>query len=228
MTQTVEVTTPVAAHYPRAIERVADKWTHWIGLSILGAGGLGLFATSLVLGPFGQSLSVAVYVLCVLAAITASLAYNLSSERRRPLLRRLDHAGIFLMIAGSYTPFTTQSLTGAWAITMSAAVWAIAAFGAIGKLVLPGIGRGLWIPVYLALGWLGVIAVEPMIGQVPALGLALLVGGGVIYSTGVLVYLNQRLPYRRAIWHGFVIAAAASHYGAVLTGVILPAAGQAA
>jgi hemolysin III len=218
---------PEAAHYPRASERVADKWTHWIGLSLLGAGGVALVVTSLVIGSPGQSVSVGVYVLCVVAAITASLAYNLAGERRRPLLRRLDHAGIFLMIAGSYTPFTTQSLTGAWAIAMSTAIWVIAAFGAVGKLVLPGIGRGLWIPVYLALGWLGVIAVEPMIGRVPAIGLVLLVGGGVIYSTGVLVYLNKGLPYRRAIWHGFVIAAAAAHYGAVLTGVILPAAGQA-
>lgn len=214
-----------SAHYPRRSERTADKWTHWTGLALLGAGGLALLSLSLALGPIGQTVAIAVYVACVIAMFVASLAYNLASGERQPLLRRFDHAAIFLMIAGSYTPFTTQSLTGSWAASMSIIVWTIAALGAVGKLVLPGIARKVWIAVYLALGWLGLVAIGPMIGVVPALALGFLVAGGVIYSTGILFYLNKALPYRRAIWHGFVIAAACAHYVAVLTGVILPSAG---
>jgi hemolysin III len=79
------------------------------------------------------------------------------------VLRRLDHAGIFLMIAGSYTPFTTQNLTGAWAWGMTIAVWTIAGLGVFGKLFLPGLGRRFWVGIYLALGWLVLVAIKPMI-----------------------------------------------------------------
>jgi len=153
----------------------------------------------------------------------ASAAYNLASPRRRPLLRRLDHAAIFLMIAGSYTPFTTQRLTGAWAWGMTAAVWTLALAGAAGKLFLPGLGKGFWVVLYLALGWVALIAVRPLLADVSILALALLAAGGLIYSLGVIVYLRKTLPFRRAIWHGFVVAAAATQYAAVLTGVVLPA-----
>ena len=153
----------------------------------------------------------------------ASAAYNRASPRRRPLLRRLDHAAIFLMIAGSYTPFTTQRLTGAWAWGMTAAVWTLALAGAAGKLFLPGLGKGFWVVLYLALGWVALIAVRPLLADVSILALALLAAGGLIYSLGVIVYLRKTLPFRRAIWHGFVVAAAATQYAAVLTGVVLPA-----
>ena len=151
----------------------------------------------------------------------ASAAYNLASPRRRPLLRRLDHAAIFLMIAGSYTPFTTQRLTGAWAWGMTAAVWTLALAGAAGKLFLPGLGKGFWVVLYLALGWVALIAVRPLLADVSILALALLAAGGLIYSLGVIVYLRKTLPFRRAIWHGFVTAAAATHFVAILTGVVL-------
>jgi hemolysin III len=152
-----------------------------------------------------------------------SIIYNMAKPHRRPLLRRLDHAAIFLMIAGSYTPFTTQSLTGAWAWGMTAAVWTLALAGAAGKLFLPGLGRGFWVALYLALGWSAVVALKPLLASVSAVALILLAIGGAIYSLGVIFYLRRSLPYRRAIWHGFVLTAAATQYAAVLTGVVLPA-----
>jgi hemolysin III len=151
-----------------------------------------------------------------------SAAYNFANERSRPLLRRFDHAGIFLMIAGSYTPFTTQKLEGAWAIGMTTAVWTLALAGVAGKLFLPGLGRKFWVALYLLLGWLAVVALKPLLAGVSILSLLLLAVGGLIYSTGVLVYLKHSLKFRRAIWHGFVVAAAGVQYAAVLTGVVLP------
>jgi hemolysin III len=106
---------------------------------------------------------------------------------------------------------------------MTAAVWSIAAFGALGKLFLPGLGRRFWVAVYLALGWLVVVALKPMIDAIAWYALLLLVAGGVLYSTGVVFYVNKQLKFARAIWHGHVVAAAAAHWAAILLGVVLAA-----
>jgi hemolysin III len=217
------IQSPPAIHYPRPAERTADRWVHVIGVAAGALGGLTLLGLSLGLGRLSQTAAIAVYAACLLTMLACSAAYNLASPRRRPLLRRLDHAAIFLMIAGSYTPFTTQRLTGAWAWGMTATVWALALAGAAGKLFLPGLGKGFWVVLYLALGWVALIAVGPLLSGVSTLALGLLLAGGLIYSTGVIVYLRESLPFRRAIWHGFVVAAAATQYAAVLTGVVLAA-----
>jgi hemolysin III len=210
------------SHYPSAAERAADRWVHVAGLAAGGVGGLTLLGLSLGLGRLSQTAAIGVYAACLMAMFGCSAAYNLASPGRWPVLRRLDHAAIFLMIAGSYTPFTTQSLTGAWAIGMTATVWLLAAAGAAGKLFLPGLGRGFWVALYLALGWIAVVAVKPLLATVSLLALILLLAGGLVYSAGVIVYVRRSLPFRRAIWHGFVIAAAGMQYAAILTGVVLP------
>jgi hemolysin III len=212
----------VELHYPTLAERVADRWVHVIGLAAGGIGGLVLLGLSLGVGRLGQTAAIAVYAVCLMAMLACSAAYNMAGARRRPLLRRFDHAAIFLMIAGSYTPFTTQRLHGAWAVGMTAGVWALALVGAAGKLFLPGLGKRFWVGLYLALGWAVIVAIKPMLAAVSAAALILLAAGGLIYSAGVLVYVRQRLKFRRAIWHGFVVAAAATQYAAVLTGVVLP------
>lgn len=212
---------PLALHYASPRERTADGWVHIIGLTTGTLGGLTLLELSLRLGRAGQTVAIGVYAACLVAMFLCSAVYNLASPGRRPLLRRLDHAAIFLMIAGSYTPFTTQSLHGGWAWGMTAAVWTLALAAAGGKLFAPGLGKGFWVVLYLALGWLAVIAVKPLLAGVSAAPMGLLLAGGLIYSAGVIVYVNKSLPFRRAIWHGFVIAAAATQYCAVLTGVVL-------
>ncbi len=219
----VAMATAPAVHYPNAGERLADQWVHVVGLAAGGLGGLTLLGLSLGMGRLKQTAAIGVYAACLLTMFLCSAAYNLASPRRRPLLRRLDHAAIFLMIAGSYTPFTTQRLTGAWAWGMTGVVWALALAGAAGKLFLPGLGRGFWVVLYLALGWVALIAIGPLYSGVSIPALALLLAGGLIYSAGVIVYLRENLPFRRAIWHGFVVVAAATQYVAVLTGVVLAA-----
>ena len=208
-------------HYPSVWARRADLIVHIAGLTLALFGGglaLGLAVSN---GMLGKVAAVSIYALGLIAMLAFSLAYNFAKPNWQPFLRRLDHAGIFLMIAASYTPFTTQALTGAWSIGMTTAVWALAALGMAGKMFLPGLGKAIWVVLYLALGWMVVIAVKPMIEEVPAVAMWLLAAGGVVYSVGTIFYAAKGLKFRRAIWHGHVVAAAGLHYAAILVGVVL-------
>jgi hemolysin III len=212
-------------HYPTPAAKCADLVVHIVGLTLALVGGVVLLVFAVRAGSITQVVGVSIYAAGVLAMLAFSTAYNFAKARYRPTLRRLDHAGIFLMIAGSYTPFTTQSLPGAWAWGMTAAVWSIAILGALSKLLLPHVSRKVSVALYLALGWLVVVALKPMIDNLAWYALLLLVTGGVLYSTGVIFYVNKRLKFARAIWHGHVVAAAAAHWAAVLTGVVLASQG---
>jgi hemolysin III len=163
-----------------------------------------------------------VYSVCLLTMLGCSAAYNLASNAsRREFLRKLDHAAIFLMIAGTYTPFTTCRLNGVWAIGMTAAVWTGAVTGAVMKLIYPrGVERGS-IVAYLALGWMILVGVRPMLGSTDARTAILIAVGGVLYSIGVGFHLWRALPFHNAIWHSFVLVAASCHYAAILRGVVL-------
>jgi len=208
-------------HYPTSAAKCADLVVHIVGLTLALVGGVVLLALAVRAGSITAVVGVSIYAAGVLAMLAFSTAYNFAKARYRPVLRRLDHAGIFLMIAGSYTPFTIHNLTGAWAWGMTIAVWSIAAVGALGKVLLIDVDRRLWVALYLALGWLVVVALKPMIDSVTSTALLLLLAGGVLYSTGVIFYVNKRLKFARAIWHGHVVAAAATQWVAVLLGVVL-------
>jgi len=154
--------------------------------------------------------------------LTASTIYNWTTPcAARPVLRRLDEAAIFLMIAGSYTPFTTQRFEGGWAAGFTALIWALAFAGAGIKLFAPRISDRFWSAVYVVFGWLAVAALKPMVETVHPVALALLVIGGLIYTAGVFVFISPKVRFRRAIWHGFVVTGATVHWTAVLVGVVL-------
>jgi hemolysin III len=208
-------------HYPTPAAKCADLVVHVVGLTLALVGGIVLLTFAVRAGSISQVVGVSIYAAGVLAMLAFSTAYNFAKARYRPTLRRLDHAGIFLMIAGSYTPFTIHNLTGGWAWGMTIAVWSIAGLGVLGKILVPRMDRRLSLALYLALGWLVVVALKPMIDHVTWVALLLLLIGGVVYSTGVIFYVNKRLKFARAIWHGHVVAAAAAHWAAVLVGVVL-------
>jgi hemolysin III len=208
-------------HYPTPAAKCADLVVHVVGLTLALVGGSILLALAIRAQSLSLVAGVAIYAAGVLAMLAFSTAYNFARPQHRPMLRRLDHAGIFLMIAGSYTPFTTQALTGAWAWGMTAAVWSIAGLGALGRVFLPRVHRKFWIGLYLALGWLVVVAMKPMLSNTTWVALLLLGVGGLLYTTGVIFYVNKRLKFARAIWHGHVVAAAGAHWAAVLLGVVL-------
>lgn len=209
-------------HYANRAEKLADGLVHGVGLIAAAAGGLVLFSFSLMRGDLGLVIATAIYAICLIAMLACSALYNLTrpSPARR-LLRRLDEAAIFLMIAGSYTPFTVLRFEDAWETGMVAAVWGVALAGVTAKLLAPKVPEKAWCAVYLAFGWLAAAALHPMLAGVPLPALVLLAAGGALYTLGVLVFLSPALPFRRAIWHGFVVTAAALHFGAVATGVVL-------
>ena len=210
-------------HYPTPSAKCADLVVHVVGLTLALVGGIVLLTLAVRAQSLSMAFAVGIYALGLLAMLGFSTAYNFAKPRFRPALRRLDHAGIVLMIAGSYTPFTTQTLTGAWAWGMTAAVWSVAAFGALGKVLLPGVGRRVWVAAYLLLGWIVLVALKPLLASATSLTMLLLAIGGLLYSSGVAFYLNKKLRFARAIWHGHVVAGAGVHWAAVLLGVVLTA-----
>jgi hemolysin III len=213
--------TDTVPHYPNPGARLADLTVHVVGLGFAMFGGGILLGLAYALGSLSQAVAVSIYVAGLIATLALSTAYNFARPQWQPVLRRLDHAGIFIMIAGSYTPFTTQRLHGAWAIGMTTAVWVLAGLGVAAKLFLPGLGRRFWIAIYLALGWIVLIALQPMIRGLSLSALVLLAVGGLVYSIGAVFYGMKRLNFRRAIWHGHVVGGSALHFAAVLVGVVL-------
>jgi len=203
-------------------EYIADAVVHATGVVAGTVGVVVLIVAVAVEGAAAKFAPVLIYSSGLVAMLSGSAAYNvLESSRRRELLRRLDRSAIFLMIAGTYTPFTTMCLSGTWAIGLTAVVWSIACAGIVMTLMQSRAFDRLSIPVYLALGWAAIIALGPLFASLAPLTLALLGAGGLIYSIGVIFHVWESLPYQKAIWHGFVLAAAAVHYAAVVEGVVI-------
>jgi hemolysin III len=207
-----------------ARERAADSVVHVLGLGLGVPAAVTVVVLAAIFGSASDVATAAIYASGMVAMFGCSAAYNmLHRHRRREWLQRLDHAAIFGMIAGTYTPFT-RLLEPAWALGLTASVWGIASAGIAGKLCRPrGAGalrRTLSVALYLALGWIGLVAIEPLMTSLAWHTLLLIGIGGAIYSTGVIFHLWHRLPYQNAIWHGFVLAAAGVHYAAVLTTLV--------
>lgn len=206
-------------------EFIADGAIHVIGI------GLGLTATvilSLTLWDTSDratQVTVMIYAACLMAMLVCSALYNMiAKENKTGVLRRLDHAAIFLMIAGTYTPLAAIIIGGWTGGILLAFVWTGALAGAIIKLAhLTGLGR-LTVPIYLGLGWVVVFAANPLIEKATDFGFYMILAGGLLYTVGTVFYAWKRLPFQNAIWHAFVLAAAVCHFGAVFHDVALPAA----
>lgn len=203
-----------------AIEELVSSIIHGVGIVLSIAGLAVLSAHAAPAGDARHIASVGVYGTTLILLYTASTLYHgVPSERAKPLLRQLDHAAIFLLIAGTYTPFTLITLHGAWGWSLFAIVWAIALAGV--AMVMKRIERkGITIALYVGLGWIGLVALGPLVQKLPAGGLWLLFGGGVCYTLGVPFYLSRRIPFNHALWHLFVLAGSVLQFFAVLLYVL--------
>lgn len=211
-------------HIPERIhsraEIIADGAIHAVGITGAAAGAGALMLFSAMRGGVAEIVVAAVYLAGLVIMFTASAANNLwLSARRRELLQGLDHAAIFVMIAGSYTPFFVLLLDFAWALWMTVAVWSVALAGIAMRLVLPRTFTRYRVWLYLSLGWIGILAAGPLAGAIDWPLLALLGAGGLFYSTGVIFHVWTALPFQTAIWHSFVLTGASLHYAAVFYGV---------
>ncbi len=170
--------------------------------------------------------AVAIYSLGLLAMLGCSCAYNLGRfTRHADWLKRLDHSAIFLMIAGTYTPFALIDLEGAWKWSLIGTVWSLAVAGVGLRLLHSRLFDKVSLGLYLALGWLGIVALPPLVRALDTPALVLLAVGGGLYTAGLIFHLWERLPFQKAIWHGFVVAAAATHFAAIV--ISLSATGAA-
>lgn len=197
-------------------EVIADRCLHWIGLGLAPPAVIALIWMTRH-GDARLVISVLIYGASLLAMVGCSALYHLSRAARRKLLfRRLDHAAIFLLIAGTYTPFALNRIGGYWGAGLLAFVWAVAASGILFKLLRPGALERASVAAYVLLGWSGLAAIERLLAALSTGTLLLLAAGGLLYTAGVLFHLWTRLPYQNAIWHAFVLAGAACHYAAVV------------
>jgi hemolysin III len=211
---------------PRPLNRRERRFDLWVnGLAVI-VGLIGVAALMTAVIPRGNpalTLSLLFYSSGLLTMLICSALYNAGNDRSGwGLLRRLDHAAIFVMIAGTYTPFLVMKLDGAWGRWLLVYVWAVAGLGAAMKLIWPGRFERLSVVLYLFLGWTILLAVDTVFASVSMPAIILLVVGGLLYSVGVLFHLWERLPYQQPIWHAFVLAGATCHYVAVLGEIALP------
>jgi len=205
-------------------EELANSMTHALGLVLSVAGFAALIAAASARGGGSiEIISCAIYgTTLVVLYTTSTLYHSIPSAGPKRLLRVLDHLAIFLLIAGTYTPFVLIALRGAWGWTLFAIVWTLAALGTAVELSQLSRFRRAMIALYMAMGWVGLIAIKPLAAALPAAGLWLLFGGGVCYTFGVLFYRWHGLRYHHAVWHLCVLGGSILQYFAVLD-YVLPA-----
>ncbi len=201
-------------------ELVADGAVHAAALVSGVIGFSVLFQKVAWQGALSDGLAMAVYAAGFFLLFGFSCAYNMAPpSRAKALLRRLDHASIYLMIGGSYTALLSQTRASFWVVAFAAFVWAMALCGASLKLFFPGRLDRFAVRLYLALGWSALIALKPLLATLPPDTLALVFAGGVLYSIGIAFHLWESLKFQNAIWHTWVAAAAACHFAGVLRAV---------
>ena len=205
---------------PWQSEIVADRVVHVVGMASGAVGAVALLAWAAWTLPAVAVAAITIYCAGLLAMLCCSGAYHmLPAPTWKSTLRRLDHAAIFLKIAGTYTPFALVKLDGVTGILLLAGIWLVALCGAAAKLLLSARWDRLAIGVYLVLGWSGVVILQPLVSVVSTEALVLLAAGGIVYSLGVIFFVWERLPYQTAIWHAFVLAGTACHFAAVALAV---------
>lgn len=205
------------ARRQRLREELASALTHGAGLLLAAVGAPVLIVLGALRGTSLHVASYAVYGGSLLACYATSTLYHaFRRPRLKHLFRILDHAAIYLLIAGTYTPFTLLHLERPWSVGLMAVVWGLALGGCVFKLFFVDRFEGFSTALYLAMGWLVVVAAKPLVASVPLPALLWLLAGGLLYTAGVVFFLWERLPYNHAIWHLFVIAGSACHYLAIL------------
>ncbi len=198
-------------------ERAADRVVHGVGLSAAVTATAWLFATR---GPglsAPQSISLAVYCFGLLAMLAASAAYGMAGDGPlKARLRQLDHAMIFVMIAGSYTPFAVNALDLDTGLPLGLAVWGLAGVGVSLKLSGIACRERTWLALYLGMGWLLLPVLPSFVTALPGTVLALLLGGGAVYTLGSVIHAHAGVRFHNTVWHALVLIAAALHFTAVI------------
>lgn len=202
-------------------DEMANSVTHGIAALASLAGLIVLIIMASLYGNVWAIVSVSIYGITLVLLFLSSTLYHIArSPRLKEVFHVFDHASIFLLIAGTYTPITLATMHGPWAWSLFGCVWGIALLGIAMKIFFTGRFKIFSTCLYVAMGWLAIIAIKPIIEQVPRTTVMLIAIGGVIYTLGVIFYVMKKLPYNHAIWHLFVFAAAICHYTAIMLFVL--------
>ena len=201
-------------------EIIADGAVHAVAIVAGVIGFAVLFQKIALRGGMTDGLAMAVYAAGFFLLFGFSCAYNMTPpSNAKAILRRFDHAAIYLMIGGTYTALLSQARVSLGLVVLAASVWIAAIAGASLKLFMPGRFDRLAVRLYLALGWSAIFAAKPLIDALPVDSLALVFAGGIVYSVGVAFYLWESLKFQTAIWHAFVVAAAACQFIGVFVAI---------
>ena len=203
-------------------DEIASALTHGLGAVAALAGGAVLITLTALHGDAWQLGASIVFGVTLLLLYTASTLYHaIQHPVAKGRLKVFDHCAIYLLIAGTYTPFTLIGLRGPWGWGLFIAIWSLALCGVIFKLFYTGRFKRLSTFIYIAMGWLIIVAIKPMLNSLDAWTLSWLLAGGVFYTLGTYFYHRESIPYSHAIWHLFVIAGSVCHFVAV-TAQVLP------
>jgi hemolysin III len=197
-------------------ERLANVLTHGVGLVLSLVGSAVLMTASIRYGSVWHVVGAGAFSFGLILLYSASTLYHaFEASRLKHIFRSLDHSAIFVLIAGTYTPFTLVNLRGAWGWSLFGVIWGLALGGVILKIFLVGRFPALSTGLYVLMGWVAIIALKPLLAAVPRHGLLWLLAGGLFYTGGVLFYVAKKMPYSHAVWHLFVLGGSVCHYGAV-------------
>jgi len=198
-------------------EEIANGITHGIG-ALLSVAGLVLLIIQAV--RFGTAWHVVSYTIfgstMFILYLSSTLYHSIQHQKAKIILRIIDHSAIFLLIAGTYTPFVLVTLRGAWGWSLFGIIWGLAITGIIFKCITIGRFRILSVFIYIAMGWLVVIAMPKIINALDRTSLVLLIAGGLSYTLGTVFYALRRIPFSHTVWHLFVLGGTVMHFFAVL------------
>ncbi|MBI5429465.1 MAG: hemolysin III family protein [Nitrosomonadales bacterium] len=191
--------------------------THLVGALLALAGSVMLIVLAVQDGDPWKVVSVSIYGATLVSLYSFSALYHSLRGRAKNILRELDHHGIYLLIAGTYTPFCLVTLRGPWGWSLFGVVWGLAVLGSLQELRWKDSARILSVVIYIVMGWAALAAIVQLFQALGAAGFAWLLAGGLFYTTGIVFYvLDTRLTHAHGIWHLFVLAGSASHYVAIL------------
>lgn len=204
-------------------EEIVNSITHGLGAALAIAGLVLLILYAAASRDVWRIVSCSIYGTTLILLYTSSTLYHsFEDPRLKRWFKILDHACIYLLIAGTYTPFTLVTLRGPWGWSLFGIIWLLALAGLVFKLLFIDRFPAVSVTVYLIMGWLAVVAIKPIVERIPAAGLLWLIAGGLLYTLGVVFYVNdKKIRYSHAIWHVFVLGGSICHFIAVLICVLL-------
>ncbi len=198
-----------------------NAWTHLLGALLALSGAIWLIAVTARSDDLLNTFSVSIYGVTLVMLYSISTIYHSLRGRAKRVLRKLDHLSIYLLIAGSYTPFCLISLRGPWGWSLFGIVWTLAAIGMLQEIKLRSEARVLSLVIYAVMGWIVLVAIKPLLASLGVAGFLWLAAGGVFYTVGIIFFaFDQRFRHWHGIWHLFVIAGSLAHFIAIMFYVV--------